>query len=425
MDARFWKAGSRLPSIDAFLDGIADDVHEDRSAIVLLQPGVDSLDVLEELRVRLSLRQQCWRIYLSEELVEQVDLDSRSAAAISSQLDAALDGMDILLVHGLGQLPDELRRRLFGALVSWSASPVPEGGDSAARVFCIVDPAAALLGCLPSASSNSRVELYWWWGFPSSLELRLATRVLFDDDGADWLECVVGGAAAGDVGTAAVLWEARPTDALQTRSSLSGLQPDAATATPNGSYLASSASASASDGATGPRASSAPPSRYRTDWACGRVVWSQEFGLEPSAALVAAQGDAAELDRRLWRGQAPTVLPLADGIRLSASQFLCRRHGQLWYQKLGASPCSNSESLRLEENPLDAELGFLEVVLRGSVASQDERRWLNRVAIARQARNELAHYRPVSRQLFDSFLLNARDCQSSRSFERQLARPRR
>jgi hypothetical protein len=130
------------------------------------------------------------------------------------------------------------------------------------------------------------------------------------------------------------------------------------------------------------------------DETAGRAHFTPERGLEWNVCWALHDGRHG-FSRRLWRGQTGLLLPLVDAIRLHVAERLEAALGPGWAVRYAAA--SDEECALAARSHLHAQLGHLCQVVRDAPLSPPLRRdLLPLVALTREVRNELAHYRPIT-----------------------------
>lgn len=130
------------------------------------------------------------------------------------------------------------------------------------------------------------------------------------------------------------------------------------------------------------------------DETAGRAHFTPERGLEWNVCWALRDGRHG-FSRRLWRGQTGLLLPLVDAIRLHIAERLEAALGPGWATRWPAA--SDDERVLVAQSHLHAQLGHLHQIVREAPLSIPQRReLLPLVALTRDVRNELAHYRPIT-----------------------------
>ncbi len=410
MNAEIWEAAVLLPSVRRFLNGIVQDLKGGRSVVVLLPPGIPPELIWASIRARLYERDLMCEVIDAVDFVasaRSVDPVAIARTVIGERVTprmpfrdamAIADCPEVIGIVGVSSVDTVKQREMLNAVRRWADETIAVGrAETSTRkhALCVVDSASALLPYIPANSPG--LVSRWWWGFPSALELRLLYRELAAECGAGeaWLECLVAGIAPGDLALSEIIWQGCPRDIGETRELLVQARGLLAILEPAGNTLRA-------PGAI--LLSMEPPAGLRLDWAAGRVVSSFEYGTEAHPVILASGGEQAELEHRMWRGQAQLLLPLADSVRLAASRYAVQRYGLTWYLSAGCLPEDPEHRSRLEANALDAELGYLLTALRRLNGGPERFDWIHRVDTARDVRNSLAHYTPVPQSQFKSFL---------------------
>lgn len=146
-----------------------------------------------------------------------------------------------------------------------------------------------------------------------------------------------------------------------------------------------------------------PPVRGRRLWIEGLLDKDRYEGFCLHSAAAALQGSAHVIEHRMWRGQARTLLPVLDAVRLELCQYLTFRHPGWQSYKFepngSLSRGSSSESngiTKLDEFP--AIVAFVDGLRKKHTSY---RALFDAVKVLRDGRNQLAHYTPLNRQEFD------------------------
>ncbi len=109
-----------------------------------------------------------------------------------------------------------------------------------------------------------------------------------------------------------------------------------------------------------------------------------------------ANGDGLTFARRLWRGQAGFLLPILDEVRFRLAERMELLLGGDWAVRW--PPLGDEEYRLVAHSHLHAQFGHMQAVLQEPHPAMFRRECGTLgllVRIARQLRNELAHYRPV------------------------------
>lgn len=129
------------------------------------------------------------------------------------------------------------------------------------------------------------------------------------------------------------------------------------------------------------------------DETAGRAHFTPERGLEWNVCWALRDGRCG-FSRRLWRGQTGLLLPLIDAIRLHVAERLESALGPGWATRYPAA--SDEERALVARSHLHVQFGHLCQVVRDAPLSMPLRRDLTPlVALTREVRNGLAHYRPI------------------------------
>ena len=405
----------QLPSVQQFLNTLATDLADRRSVFVLLPIGVDPTEVWSMLRGEL------WRRDFGFEEISLPNLPESHVPAVAlgnvlrvrwpapeaprtiAHLITAENLPDVVQLGGLDQLPASAREAWTSFVVQWAqASQNVADRGKEPTALCVLVPAPVMLPSMPESSVYLTVR--WWWGFPSTLEMRLLCRLSNQsgdrDSVAQWREYVLPALAGNDVSLMEYLWDElalfEESDLVFWLHSFAEQRGWSAAALQRWGSGELFTGSSRNPG----HLALAPPPPLRTLWAHGTLGWTPEYGLELHTAALAALGQDQELNHRLWRGQAELLLPLVDHVRLSLCAHLTRLYGHDWPLRWH-QPESLEERAALRRSPLACQWGYLEWLLKNCIPLRAERRWLPLVSLARWIRNAMAHYRPVTFHDFD------------------------
>lgn len=422
MSSRFDVKLFQTPRAQQFMNDVTEDLKQGRSVLLIIPAG-HSLrpmwDLVREELLRLEFH--IWDIWLpalapNQGVVAAIS-DALQVRWDSSESPRTLDNLllsaqlpDIVHLEGFSELPTPERPAWAGFLYQWAEANhrVADRGDISRSLF-IFASAPEILPYLPN--TDTHLAVYWWCGIPSALELQLLCRSEGNDASltarSRWREHIIPSLAGGDIILASHLWDSIQLDTNEligqlkvfagergwTKTSLhkwgvadlDGNIPDSQEPTFHG-----------------------PPMRLRSLWAQGAIVWTQEYGFELHSAALLALEQHEELSHRIWRGQAPLLLPEIDALRLELCNYLTHNYGSDWPL---FEPCrSPEEDEAVRNNPLACQWGHLEALLRNCRILRSERYRLPLVRQVRYIRNELAHYRPIDFSSFESV------CQEIRRF---------
>ena len=289
------------------------------------------------------------------------------------------------------------RRRWLGLIQEWI-----EESRNAAGLVVGTAPRLCLVAKLKDfdfepPEEQDGLSIHWWWGFPSSLEVRLACRFGSQDVAADeaanrWREQVLPAIAGTDFGLAEHLWDAilESTEEvvrnLEEYVRLKGLTPP-----PEQQMYEFNI----------PRSSSSPPSSIREQWASGSILSTPEYGAEYHPALLAHCGRRIDVEQRLWRGQSELLLPILNYVRIRICDRLTATFGEDWPIN-PHRPQTDYEAEAVADNPRGAEFGHIEYLLKYIPQFKDKSDLLEIVSLSRTLRNEIAHYRLVDFTEFEN-----------------------
>lgn len=411
-----WRDTESLPSVNRFLRDTADSFENGQNVIVLLPPPIWPTDVCDWLHTELDRR---------DISVDRLDVSSwervpaTPQALVNRAINAAVGKErplaelfrepgfpNIFLLTGIAAHPPANRSAWLRLIAAWADESRRIPGRCSPCVFYLLEK-AAMLPKLPKA--DIRLALRYWWGFPSSLELRTHCRNLEGEDTvlAAWRESLVAGVAPGDASLAAHLWTVCPKSISELRAGLLEFASRHAIAVAGeqpGDWSMERVFACM-------RTADRPNDAQHGRWAIGGIIGSPEYGAEQHPCQIAASPDQRRLEHLLWRGQQQLLLPLVDRVRIAGCHHVTEKLGVHWLRRYITEDTADTDRLRLEESPLAADFGHLCSELSNLQDGRRGSEWVDQgrgspVAMFRQVRavrNQLAHYRPLDFPTFDAF----------------------
>lgn len=307
---------------------------------------------------------------------------------------------DVFYVHRIGRRSD-WTEFIEGWAQEWQ--DLRTSGKSSVPSLCVIGKLRDFDYNLPVPAPG--LSFHWWWGFPSSLEMRLACRIASVRNGNDdyalalWREYVIPGLVSSDVQLAEHMWECVLNGTEQVMSGLTEYwesleQTDMAWSIDEVLERANEARGKYTVGQE-------PPKDLHRLWASGGLVYTPEHGVEVHPALLAKYCQLATVQHMLWRGQAELILPLVNEIRLRVCQDLTTTYGCDWPVRW-VPPLNEQEVEEAMRFPLGTELGHVNYLLQSlgqRNPSHDlfkKRSFGNLVLRAKNLRNQIAHYNPVA-----------------------------
>ena len=143
------------------------------------------------------------------------------------------------------------------------------------------------------------------------------------------------------------------------------------------------------------------PEELYGPWASGGLIYTPEYGLEVHPALLAEGCHRATVEHMLWRGQAELILPLVNEVRLKVCHDFNETYGSDWPVRW-VPPFNEQEREEVGRSSLGTELGHVNYLLQNLGVRNwrhdlyEKRTLGDLVLTARNLRNEIAHYSPVS-----------------------------
>lgn len=409
-----WRHLLQAPSVRTVLHRIVDGLATQVSQLLLLPKTADEDAIGEAVRAEVltrgfsiatvDLRQL--QAGISDVSFARLFLVSCGMRAECASLEDALNQPslpEVVFVHGGSEQAPASQHAIIDLLTRWSrisqnaferSRPCPTAFCAA----CVSDDVASAI------HSEVHLNIEWWWGVPSALELALLCRELHgtcQTAEAIWREHLAPSLCGGDMNFLAEAWP----DLLGHKSKL------CAAIRGYGESLGWTraeveelrAASFHGDGDMPQTANTGhlcgPPSSVRSLWTRGMVQFTPEFGCELHCAASAMLGQAHALEQRMWRAQAALLLPRLDSLRHRLCEALADRYGPTWPLRWEV-PQSADEHEELGRTHFACQWGYLEHLLRSCSAFRQERAMLPLVAKCRAIRNALAHFRSIEFEEF-------------------------
>ncbi|MBF0302141.1 MAG: hypothetical protein HQK73_03805 [Desulfamplus sp.] len=403
----------QLPSVHSFFDKIVADLAIRKNVLVLLPEGIDLEVIREQFRFHLyNQNLSIEDVYLDGNegklspiitLNEQLDFEWKTpnSPRTVSNIKHLKTMADVIHIEGLENKSKEVSLEWIKFYDSWSVfcqqysytEPFP-------GALCIIIHASKLIPLIPSSSVN--ISVHWWWGFPSSLEIKLLCRMQFGNDAFScynrWHEFIISSISGGDIFLADYLWENIHNNSDIIMKSLcaftdekkmwkSGIFDTIVKDIVNNSIKQECKNQSI-----------APPQKFYNLWVYGALYWTPEYGIETSTALIVSLGYLEEFKHRLWRGQAELIIPIIDSARLMICKQFTITYGYDWPTRWECSLLQDKLD-SVQKNPMSCQLGHIKYILKKYM--QSDWNYLRLVSLLHSIRNRLAHYCPITYQDFD------------------------
>lgn len=307
---------------------------------------------------------------------------------------------DVVVVSGVGELPQDAQQRWLGFLGSWGEA-AKSRTDAGHRPSAICYPLKAREGLDPSLPpTDTHLSTRWLWAIPDALESHLLCRAVLDGSRhpeSRWREHVLADFCGGDVRLIELLWDT----VLATREDIFlALEQYALELGWNTGWLEAFEiqRLRRSAGEVG-SALGGPPDAWKSAWASGLAIATFEYGLEVHPAALVVLGAMDDAEHRLWRGQAQLLLPEIDSLRMAMCRALTDRFGRKWAFEHG-EPLLEEEQRAVRESPLACGWGHLEFLVKSRKYFRSYLKWTPLLSSGRRIRNSLAHGRAIEFQDF-------------------------
>ena len=414
MKTTLWNELLRIPSATSLISRIVDGLADQVSQLLLIPATVESDLIYDALRAE-TLR----RDFFVDDIRFIQEDDDLTLATFTRLLQSAIDDdsskafrledvlrhpalPEVIFLVGVEHLSGTSQKCFLEILSQWSriSQNALEQGESCSTACCI---AFAGKPVIESAHSEVHLNVEWWWGVPSMLEMALLCRRSVGEyrheAKAVWIESLAPSLCAGDVTFVAEMWSflLEPQGSIWRRTREYGEQlgwerdvvENVIQTIPTWHVGLGSIA-----GKIAAESTLAPPLAFRPSWAKGIVQFTLEAGCELHLAALAIAGRIEALEQRMWRAQAALLLPKLDMIRHSVCRQMAQRYGPEWPTRW-CQPRSEDEFEQLKRTHLACQWGYLEHLLRSCSHFRAERRLVPAVSSCRRIRNELAHYRPI------------------------------
>ena len=407
-----------LPSTRAFLDGAIEDGLRSDATIILIPDHLSREMVGRLIRNRMRMLNlsigevfdpgDSSPVIATAEAMRVTWLSGSTRRNIGNLLRS--EGLpDILYVQRLATGDSTYRQQWTEFIIDWvrESRALRSSGRPVTTSLCIIAKLRDFQFTVPLAEPGLNVR--WWWGFPSALEVRLACRMANQrtGDGLEtagrWREHVLPGLVASDVQLGEYMWD-------QITELADGVVEELVNywtsleQTDNYGSIDDVVDLVKADNGVYAIGQELPPNLRRL-WASGTLVYTPEYGLEVHPALLAYKARYSDVRHMLWRGQSELLLPMLNEMRLRICESMTDTYGDDWPTKWW-KPSTEYELKEVEQTPLGTEFGHIDYLLRhvGSRSSRHplyEKSHLARLVLrAKNIRNQIAHYSPVSFQEF-------------------------
>ncbi len=393
-----------LPSIRLFIDRAINSLRDHKSVIIILPPLIDTDEFCEKFD------NEIWKSELTRHDVslDEADCNRKPIEILNqeffpehsnrfpkplSEIQVREELPDLIMLQYLHKLPKTQLRDWITLMDNWSelAHQNINAGKAVKPIVAVVS-AELVLDILPQ--SNLFLDYYWWWGFPSSLEVNFLFRsqaTYFSNDPSNiWKEKLLCSLAPGDIKLLEHLWDLSAknfTDLINAIKSYP--HPNRANSSP--SKLPNKLGHITDLPSFFPGA--APPKSVQQLWGKGDIYATIEYGIE-FHPLVLLDRNTEAIRHRLWRSQGELLLPMIDSLRIDMCQELTQKFGADWPYRW-ATPEDPEDEKSVKENPAAAQLGYIVYLIETNPKFVNYRKWLPIARTAKNIRNNLAHYRTI------------------------------
>ena len=311
---------------------------------------------------------------------------------------------EILFIDGFNDLCEDRHLKWLTVLERWAnvcqtGSYVRKAGSEVPPALCILADAPNVP--FPPPQTNVLLNVRFWWGMPTSLEMQLMCQVVADGETTPqihWKQFTIPAIAGSDVELASYLWKHEFRTSSELADILAGFAQHR-----NWDQFFFEHQALRDDpmSEVGSSDLSQWTPQFYHAWSTGMVQCTPEYGLEQHSAVLAVLNRKEALDHRLWRGQAGFLLPKVDETRLALCEYLSHVYGNDWTYKW-QFPETDRELVEVKNTPYACQWGHLKSLLKRREL-YSERRWRGLANSAWAIRTELAHYRPIDFANYENY----------------------
>ena len=407
-----------LPNIRRLVRNIYLDLEQGRS-VAIIAPQKAQIETLWNLV--LDNRDFVPGVYLDIVEIEIVDSELTPGCFLSKALNLDLPPIEgdnftyeimksdgtpgVIALRGLEQFTSSRVDDWCAFLAKWTVISGILSSERYRPPPALFAPLVALPQQIPE--EDAWLRIHRWWSVLSDLDVRVLCRTIEGlgypelPHETAWREAVLPALAGNDLDLIRHLWDVvkRPKneifDSLRDLSEAQGWTQQNLTKLGLRDFL--------QQYATRVRSFFQEPTAKEAElWVRGLIYQTPENGIQVSALALAALDEWDLLEHLLWRGQAALLLPILDELRLSICKELTDRYGPDWPLQW-ARPLSIDAEKAVRNNPYATEWGHLkEAVIRCPHPS--ERRRFELVTQAWVLRNQLAHYRSIEYEDFQTLM---------------------
>lgn len=401
---------SQLPGLQGCCAQIVDDLSRKISVFWLLPDPAPVDDLIEMIRAN------CYQRHLSVERVaiDPAAAEGRSAASVlAEKLDLGGDGTlftpaslmnrhewpDVLVIEGLTELSANMQARWCRFVEQWGQAV--HGADPDWTTKALVVVVQGQLNGLPTR--DTELAIHRLWAHLSRIDLLMLSKGQLDysNGGPSWSDLILPELAGADLDLLEYLLSEHEKEGPElyrtlavwgerlgwTRRRLEELQAQKAM---DFGYIRRV------------RARQSPPIDLEGLWRIGALYWTSEFGAELHSSAAALIDRTDVLEHRIWRSQARTLLPVMDAVRREMCHYLTRTQGPIW---TAWATAEHELELQVTASSPLAEFRFLQNVAASFPWGTPIRKYFYETTKElADIRNELAHYRPLSRTRYATLL---------------------
>lgn len=418
-----------LPSVKMFIERVMDSLRARKSTILIIPPLIDR-DLLRE-----RFDYELWNadfsrhdIHLDEQEENSTplkvinkeffpDLDRKYPKPLS-EIMLSSEIPDVVVLSNLNRLSDQMLKQWFDAIQEWADQSHQKTnlGVNPPALFAIVD-SRDVVDILPPRKLF--LDYFWWWGFPSALEINLLCRseskYFGNGNSSSWKEKLLSSLAPGDIRLIEHLWDNTDTNRADLLEGIKLYDADYIKADGDLKKMHSFDKLGFVANLSSLFPGEAPPKKIQKLWSMGIVYATIEYGVEYHPSFLIHK-NVDTIQHRLWRSQSDLLLPIIDNLRITVCHELTQKLGREWPYRW-EKPLEPQELRNVMENPISTQLGYIVHLLTSNSHFKESKSWLAISKRARDYRNQIAHYKIIDR--FDQLNLFIQSVSSAyeKSFE--------
>lgn len=398
-----------LPSVQAFTERVIDSLRARKSSILIVPPLIDKDLLMERFDLEL------WKADFSRHDIhlDEQDINATPLEIINKEFCSDLDKKfpkplseimslpeipDVVVLIKSDKYLDQNLKQWFDIFQEWADQSHQKTslGIKTPALFAIVDAYQAV-DILPPRKLF--LDYYWWWGFPSALEINLLCRSenkYFGGGNSNlWKEKLLSSLSPGDLGLIEHLWDSTDTNFIDILNGIRSYEVNYTNLDDEINKIQSFEKPGYITNLPALFPGDAPPRKIQKLWSMGNVYATIEYGVEYHPSVLIHKNTEA-IQHRLWRSQSDLLLPIIDNLRITVCHDLTQKLGREWPYEW-ETPLDIEDLENVKENPMSAQLGYIVHLLSTNPHFRGSKSWLSISKKARDFRNQIAHYKVIEK----------------------------